>query len=118
MLVEPRVAIAIIWGGHYPKAWAVIEGMRQLCARHEVSPFALSMLKLAEVMYFMLTARHDECLHAMHEGLEIERSAGVHVISHQLLVFGAGGMLICGDYGLASTLLSDFEKLPRAPARG
>lgn len=117
MLVEPRVAIAIIWGGHYPKAWAVIEGMRQLCARHEVSPFALSMLKLAEVMYFMLTARHDECLHAMHEGLEIERSAGVHVISHQLLVFGAGGMLICGDYGLASTLLSDFEKLPRAPAR-
>ena len=117
MLVEPRVAIAIIWGGHFPKAWAVIEGMRHLISRHEVSPFALSMLKLAEVMYFMLTARHEECLQSMQEGLEIERAAGVYVTSHQLLVFGAGGMLTCGNLELASRMLQDFAKLPRTPAR-
>ncbi len=117
MLVEPRVAIAIIWGGHFPKAWAVITGMRQLVAHHDVSPFALSMMKLAEVMYFMLTAQHDECLHAMRQGLEIERAAGVNVTSHQLLAFGAGGMLTCGDLEAARSMLEQFEKLPRAPAR-
>ena len=30
MSVEPLVAISIMWAGHYPKAWAVIEGMQQL----------------------------------------------------------------------------------------
>ena len=117
MLVEPRVAIAILWGGHYPKASAVIEGMRRLTSRHDVSPFALSMMRLAEVMYFMLTAQHDECLRSVHEGLEIERAAGVNVTSHQLLVFGAGGMLTCGDLDAARTMLDEFPKLPRSPAR-
>jgi LuxR family maltose regulon positive regulatory protein len=117
MLVQPRVAIAIIWGGHYPKAWAVIEGMRRLTSRHEVSPAAMSMMKLAEVMYFMLTAQHDECLRSVREGLAIERSAGVNVTSHQMLAFGAGGMLTCGDLDTAKTMLDEFEKLPGTPAR-
>jgi len=117
MLVEPRVAIAIVWGGHYPKTWAVIEGMRRLTAEHEISPFALSMLKLAEGMYFMLTAQHDECLKAVQEGLEIERAAGVCVISHQLLAFGSGGALACGDLNAARALLDEFARLKKAPAR-
>jgi ATP/maltotriose-dependent transcriptional regulator MalT/DNA-binding SARP family transcriptional activator len=117
MLVQPRVAMAIIWGGHYPKAWAVIEGMRRLSARHEVSPFALNMLKWVEVMYFMLTAQHDECLKAVQEGLEIERATGVNIASHQLLAFGAGGALTCGDLDTAKLLLDQFTNLSRPPAR-
>jgi len=117
MLVEPRVAIAIIWGGHYPKAWAVIEGMRRVSAQHEISPFALNMLKVAEAMYFMLTAQHDECLKAVREGLEIERAAGVSVATHQLLAFGAGGALTCGDLDTAQQRLEEFASQPRPPAR-
>ena len=117
MLVEPRVAIAIIWGGHYPKAWAVIEGMRRVSAQHEISPFALNMLKVAEAMYFMLTAQHDECLRAVREGLEIERTAGVSVASHQLLAFGAGGALTCGDVHTAKRLLDEFANQPSPAAR-
>ena len=117
MLVEPRVAIAIIWGGHYPKAWTVIEGMRRVSAQHEISPFALNMLKVAEAMYFMLTAQHDECLKAVREGLEIERTAGVSVATHQLLAFGAGGALTCGDLDTAKLLLEEFANQPRPPAR-
>jgi len=117
MLVEPRVAIAIIWGGHYPKAWAVIEGMRQVSAHHEISPFALNMLKVAEAMYFMLTAQHDECLKAVREGLEIERAAGVSVATHQLLAFGAGGALMSGDLDTAQQRLQEFASQPGPPAR-
>jgi len=117
MLVEPSVAIAIIWGGHYPKGWAVIEGMRRLCAQHEISPFALNMLKVAEAMYFMLTAQHDECLKAVRDGLEIERAAGVSVATHQLLAFGAGGALTCGDLETAKQLLDQFSTQSRPPAR-
>lgn len=117
MLVQPRVAIAIIWGGHFPKAWVVIESMRRLTSNHEVSPFALSMMRLAEVMYFMLTAQHDECLRSVRGGLEIEQAAGVNVTSHQLLAFGAGGMLTCGDLDAARQMLDEFTKLPRAAAR-
>jgi ATP/maltotriose-dependent transcriptional regulator MalT/DNA-binding SARP family transcriptional activator len=117
MLVEPRVAIAIIWGGHYPKAWAVIEGMRRVSAQHEISPFALNMLKVAEAMYFMLTAQHDECLKAVREGIDIERTAGVSVASHQLLAFGAGGALTCGDLDTAKQLLDEFANQPSPAAR-
>lgn len=117
MLVEPRVAIAIIWGGHFPKAWAVIEGMRRLTATHEVSPFALSMMRLAEVMYFMHMGQHDDCMRAVQEGLEIERAAGVDVASRPLLAFGAGGMLTCGDLDAAKDMLEEFGKSPRTPAR-
>ena len=117
MLVEPRVAIAIIWGGHYPKAWAVIEGMRRVSTQHEISPFARNLLKVAEAMYFMLTAQHDECLKAVREGLEIERAAGVSVATHQLLAFGAGGALTCGDLDTAKRLLEEFANESPPPAR-
>ncbi len=117
MSVEPRVAISILWAGHYPKAWEVIEGMRRLVQAHEVSPFARTMLKLVEAMYFMHLAQPERCFQAVQEGLEIERSAGAHVHTAQLLSYGAGGALMAGDPDAAEGFLGQIAALPRGMAR-
>lgn len=110
--VEQRVALAIAWAGHFPKAWQVIQGMREVAARHEVSPFVLTMLKVTEATYFMLTAQTESCLASVKEGLDIERASGVRVLTHQLLAYGAGGALGSGDVETAEKLLAESNSLP------
>jgi ATP/maltotriose-dependent transcriptional regulator MalT/DNA-binding SARP family transcriptional activator len=112
LAVEQRVALAIAWGGHFPKAWQVIQGMRDVAAQHGVSPFVLTMLKVTEATYFMLTAQSEACLAAAKEGLEIERASGVRVLTHQLLAYGAGGALANGDIESAEKLLQESDSLP------
>lgn len=117
MLVQWRVALSMMWEGHFPRTWAVIEGMRKLAELREVSPFARATLKLAEATYFMLTNDREACLAAVRSGLEIERAEGVHVLSYQLLANGAGGALMAGDLDTAGSLLQQFSELKGTPAR-
>jgi ATP/maltotriose-dependent transcriptional regulator MalT/DNA-binding SARP family transcriptional activator len=117
MLSEWRIALSIMWEGHFPKSLAVIEGMRKLAREREVSPFALSTLKLAEASYFMLTNDRESCLAATRAGIEIERAEGVNVISYQLLANGAGGALMAGDLESAGAMLKQFAELKGTPAR-
>jgi hypothetical protein len=117
MSVEPRVALGIAYGGHFPKAWKIIEGIHTLIAQHELPLVALNMLKLVEATYFMLTAQREPCLKAVREGLEIERSEGINVFSHQLLAYGAGGALAADDLEAAEKFLSQFAALPGTAAR-
>ncbi len=117
MHVETRVALSIAWAGHYPKAEQIIRGLQSVMVRHEASPFEQGMLKLTEASYFMLTAQSDECLRAVHEGLEIERSTGAHVMIHQLLALGAGGALAGGNVEAAERMLGESTRLPGPRAR-
>lgn len=117
MHVATRVALGIMWAGHYPKAWQVIQGMHAVVAQHDVSPFALGMLKLTEASYYMLTAQTEACLRTVREGLEIERATGAHVMTHQLLAYGAGGALASGDTESAEKLLEESISLPGARGR-
>jgi ATP/maltotriose-dependent transcriptional regulator MalT/DNA-binding SARP family transcriptional activator len=110
--VEPRVAISILWAGHYPKTREMIDGMRQLAASPEVSTFARTMLKLIEAMYFMHTADFAACSAAVREGREIERAAGAHVHTGQLLSYAAGGALMVGDLDAAGSYLAEIADLP------
>jgi ATP/maltotriose-dependent transcriptional regulator MalT/DNA-binding SARP family transcriptional activator len=112
MSAEPRVAISILWAGHYPKTREVIDGMRPLAASSEVSAFARTMLKLVEAMYHMHTANLDGCLASVREGREIERAAGAHVHTGQLLAYAAGGALMVGDLATAGSYLQELAELP------
>ncbi|MCZ7564565.1 MAG: hypothetical protein M5U08_12945 [Burkholderiales bacterium] len=112
MSVEPRVAISILWAGHYPKTREVIDALRPLVACTEVSAFARTMLKLVEAMYHMHTADHDACLAAVRDGREIERAAGAHVHTGQLLAYAAGGALMVGDLDTAGSYLAELAELP------
>ena len=115
--VETRTALGIMWAGHFPRAWQVIQGMQALVAQHEVSPFQLCMLKLTEASYYMLTAQTEACLRTVKEGLENERATGAHVMTHQLLAYGAGGALMTGDVERAQKLLDESAALPAPRGR-
>jgi LuxR family maltose regulon positive regulatory protein len=112
MSVEPRVAISILWAGHYPKAREVIDGMRRLVASADVSAFSRTMLKLIEAMYCMHTAELDACLAAVRDGREIERAAGAHVHTGELVAYAAGGALMAGDLDAAGSQLAELAALP------
>ncbi len=115
--VETRIALGITYGGHFPKAWSIIEGVRYLVAQNEVTSFALASLKAVEATYFLLTAQGESCYAAVREGIEIERNEGVNILSRQLLAYGAGGALSCGDADRAESFLEEIDALPGMPAR-
>ncbi len=117
IFVETRVALGVAYGGHFPKAWSLIEGVRQLVKQHEVTSFALASLKAVEATYFMLSAQGDACYAAVREGLDIERAEGVNILSRQLLAYGAGGALFSGDMDAAAAYLDELGALPGIPAR-
>jgi LuxR family transcriptional regulator, maltose regulon positive regulatory protein len=117
MSVEPRVALGITYGGHFPNAWAIIESTRKLVSKHDVPPISLTMLKLVEATYFMLTAQREPCYQAVREGLEIEQTEGISVFSRQLLAYGAGGALTAGDLDAAADFLARFAAIPGTAAR-
>jgi LuxR family maltose regulon positive regulatory protein len=115
--VETRIALGVAYGGHFPRAWSIIEGVRHLVKEHEVTPFALTSLKVVEATYFMLSAQREACYTAVREGLAIERSEGVNLLSRQLLAYGAGGALFAGDLDTAADFLKETEALSGMPAR-
>lgn len=115
--VETRIALGIVYGGHFPKAWSIIEGVRHLVREYEVTPFAMTLLKVVEATYFMLSAQSDKCYAAVREGLTIERNEGVNVLSRQLLAYGAGGALFAGDPDTAEVFLNELDELPGRAAR-
>jgi LuxR family maltose regulon positive regulatory protein len=115
--VEPRIALGIAYGGHFPKSAAVLDGVRSIIAREEIPPADLAMFHLVEATFYMLTAQQQPCYDAVQRGLEIERAEGVTLMSHQLLAYGAGGALTAGDLDTAEKMLREFDALPRANAR-
>ncbi len=115
--VETRIALGIAYGGHFPRAWSIIEGVRNLVQEHDVTSFARTSLKAVEATYFMLSAQGEACYAAVREGLEIERNEGVNILSRQLLAYGAGGALFSGDLDKAAEFLEEIEALPGMPAR-
>ena len=120
VFVETRIALGIAYGGHFPKAAALLEGVRHIIAREAmegVRPSDLAMFRLVEATFYMLTAQRQACYDAVRQGLEIERAEGVTIMSHQLLAYGAGGALAVGDLETAGQMLNDFDALPRTHAR-
>ncbi|NIO39259.1 MAG: hypothetical protein GTO41_03080 [Burkholderiales bacterium] len=115
--VETRIALGIVYGGHFPKAWSIIEGVQQLVKENEVTPFALTSLKAVEATYFMLSAQGEHCYAAVRQGRDIERAEGVNILSRQLLAYGAGGALFSGDADTASAFLDEVRELPGVPGR-
>lgn len=115
--VEPRIALGVAYGGHFPKAAAILDGVRALLDGDEAQPADVAMLRLVEATYFMLTAQQDACYEAVRRGLAIERTEGVTLMSHQLLAYGAGGALAVGDLETAAKMLREFDALPRTHAR-
>ena len=115
--VETRIALGVAYGGHFPNAWSIIEGVRDLAKSHLASGQSRTLLRLVEATYYMLTAQREECYAAVRAGIDLERAEGINVLSRQLLAYGAGGALAAGDLAAAQAFLKEAEALSGVPAR-
>jgi len=109
MLVEPLIAMALMWAGYYSRARDVVDSMRALAESNDLSPLALANLKNIESMYYMLVGEHDACRRAVKEGLEISRTHGVRAWGDPLLVLGSAAHLETGDLETAEQMLEEME---------
>lgn len=109
MLLEPLIAMSMMWAGNYSKALDIIDSMRTLAANSDIPPLALVNLKNVESMYHMLVGEHDACRQAVEQGLEISRTHGVRIWGDQLLAHGVAVHLEIGELEAAERLLKEME---------
>ena len=109
MLVEPLLAISMMWAGKYSRALDTIQSLRTAVESGGVPPLALVGLKYVESMYYMLVGEHQACRDAVERALEISRSQGVRVWGDQLFAQGVAVCLEIGELGAAEKLLQEME---------
>ena len=110
LFVGLLASLTMMWTGLFSRAAELIAAMRQAAGASGVSPFSLITLKNIETMYAMLTADGPGCEKAMREGLEIANATGVHTWTFQLLAYGYGGALGCGNLSAAAAIARELEK--------
>lgn len=92
--------------GDLARASMIIEQLRESAsALSETAPLSLLGWKATEAFYFWLTGSAEECLKAVHEGLEASEETGVHHLDYILLGQGISGALSSGDLPEAKRLL-------------
>jgi LuxR family maltose regulon positive regulatory protein len=109
ILLEPMLAVSMMWAGRYSRALSTIESLRSAVEAGGAPPFALVSLKYVESMYYMLIGDHQACRDAVEQALEIARNQGVHVWGDQLFAQGVAVCLEIGELECAERLLREME---------
>lgn len=110
MSAQLMIAITLNYTGQFERSRALMDDMRGICDSPDVTPLALTVLRDVESMYYMLTADHQRCLEAAHEGIAICKSTGVQLWRYHLLSLGAAAALSAGDLEEAQTLLTQMHE--------
>lgn len=109
LLLEPLLAISMMWAGNYPRALDTIESLRRAVKRGVVPSLALVSLKYVESMYYMFVGEHQLCRDAVEQASEIARNQGVRVWGDQLFAQGVAVCLEMGEFESAERLLKVME---------
>ncbi len=110
-LLEPLLAVSLMWAGKYSRALDTIESLRRAAKTDDAPPLALVSLKYIESMYYMLIGEHQACRKAVEQGREIALNQGVRVWGDQLLAQGVAVCLEIGDLESAERLLKEMESI-------
>jgi len=94
------------WTGDLAKARAVINALRPLARTPGIAPLTLILWYATEAIYYWMTASPEDCLKAVEEGLEISKTAGVHLWDFMLFAQGVWGSLTANDTARAGEFLS------------
>ncbi len=114
LLVEPQVAISIMWTGHFQRARAVLDGLHSLAEMTPLAPLGRVALGHAEAMYRMLVNDRDGALEAVEQALAVARGRGVKQHVGELRAIAAAACLGVGDTRAAGKWLDALsEELPR-----
>ena len=114
LAVEPQVAIAIMWTGHFRRARAVLDGLQALVAETPPTPLGAVALGHAEAMYCMLVNDRDGALAAVEAALAVAASSGVLQHVGDLRAIAAAACLGDADLAAAAAWLEQLQReLPR-----
>ncbi len=113
LVVEPQVAISIMWTGHFQRARAVLDGLHALAESTPLAPLGRVALGHAEAMYRMLVNDRDGALEAVEQALAVATRSGVKQHVGDLRAIAAAACLGAGDTQAAGKWLDALsEELP------
>ena len=115
-LVEPLVAIAFMWVGHFANAAQVIEALREALVPG-ASPLALTTLRNTEAMLYMLTGDYPAGEVVTRDGLGIAEQTGVHIWSYQMRSYALAAALGAGELDVALAYIEDIRAQPTGAHR-
>jgi ATP/maltotriose-dependent transcriptional regulator MalT/DNA-binding SARP family transcriptional activator len=84
-------------GGELQQLEIVIDLLRELLQRQDVSPLARLTVSWVEAAHANLASKYDSCRKAVSEGLELAEASGIHVMDYLLMGQGALCSLKSGD---------------------
>jgi LuxR family maltose regulon positive regulatory protein len=100
-----NVAYYRFHGGDFQEAGLLIDSLRGLSRRPEISPLSLLTLCWLDAAYANAGGMHDRCRKVVEEGLALAEATGVHLMDFLLHGHGALSSLHNGDMGTAKGFL-------------
>jgi LuxR family maltose regulon positive regulatory protein len=100
-----NVAYYRFHSGDFPETGVLIDSLRGMIQRPELSPLPLLTLCWLEAAYANIHGMHDRCLKKVTEGLELADVTGVRLMDYLLTGHGALSSLHKGDHGMAAGFL-------------
>jgi len=102
-------------GGELRKLEILLESLREVVRRPDVSPLARLTVNWVEAAHANLVSRCDRCTGAVREGLGLAETTGVHVMDYMLMGQGTLCSLKSGDFATAKGYLGAMaSSLPLA----
>ena len=101
--------------GDFPETGLLIDSLRGMLQRPELSPLPRLTLCWLEAAYANMLGLHDLCLKRVAEGVGLADASGVHIMDYLLTGHGALSCLHKGDQGTAAVFLRKMASgLPSA----
>jgi LuxR family transcriptional regulator, maltose regulon positive regulatory protein len=97
------------WIGQFARVEPLLEMMRRLLLRPEISPVNATKAAQAESMYYMLAGDRERCLAASLRGLDIVQRTGVRIWNDTFLINALCGALAESDMASATEFLQQIE---------
>jgi ATP/maltotriose-dependent transcriptional regulator MalT/DNA-binding SARP family transcriptional activator len=102
-------------GGELRELEILLDSMREVIRRPDVSLLARLTVSWVEAAHANLVSRFDRCIESVREGLGLAESTGVHVMDFMLMGQGALCSLKTGDFATAKRFLGSMaSSLPMA----
>jgi len=102
-------------GGELRELEILLDSLREVIRRPDVSPLARLTVSWVEAAHANLASRTDRCIESVREGLGLAESTGVHVMDFMLMGQGALCSLKTGDFATAKRYLGTMaSSLPLA----
>jgi LuxR family maltose regulon positive regulatory protein len=100
-----NVAYYRFHSGDFQATGLLLESLREMIRRPEVTPLSRLTIFWLEAAYANANGMHEHCLKTVTEGIELADATGIHLMDHLLAGHGALSSMHRGDPGTAKKFL-------------